>query len=151
MLDKKNVKFNDDPRMAQSVKDHIETFYNDNPMLEYMGITVTEFGWARVRLDANVKHDVTNVYHIAHGGLAFTLADTAMGGACLGCNKRVVTLDMTMNFIKAVPEGAHIYGVGEVIHNGKHTMVCVANVYDDEGDLVLKSQATFYVLKEFTD
>lgn len=142
--------FKDDPRIVDSVRKKIDVFYSQNPMLETMGIQVTSFTFGEVRLDADVTHNLTNVYGIAHGGLAMVLADTAMGGACLGCNKRVVTLSMTMNYLKAIPEGTHIYSVGRVIHNGNHTMMCEADVIDEHGDVCLKTQGTFYVLKEYT-
>ena len=142
--------FKDDPRIVDTVRRKIDIFYQQNPMLETMGIPVTSFTFGEVRLDADATHNLTNVYGIAHGGLSMVLADTAMGGACLGCNKRVVTLSMTMNYLKAVPEGTHIYSVGRVLHNGHHTMMCEADVIDENGDVCLKTQGTFYVLKEYT-
>ncbi|MCR5559265.1 MAG: PaaI family thioesterase [Schwartzia sp.] len=144
------MEFKDDERIVDSVRNKIGFFKDKNPMLETMGVEVTSFTFGEVRLDAEVTHNLTNIYGIAHGGLAMVLADTAMGGACLGCNKRVVTLSMNMNYLKALPEGTHVYAVGKVVHNGQHTMVCEADVIDEFGDVCLKAQGTFYVLKEYT-
>jgi acyl-CoA thioesterase len=144
------MEFKDDERIVDSVRNKIGFFRSKNPMLETMGIEVTSFTFGEVRLDAEVTHNLTNIYGIAHGGLAMVLADTAMGGACLGCNKRVVTLSMNMNYLKALPEGTHVYAIGRVVHNGQHTMVCEADVIDEFGDVCLKTQGTFYVLKEYT-
>ncbi len=141
----------DDPRFSEAARHHIRRFYDENPFLALLGIKVTSFAWGKVRLDVDITHPLTNVYGIVHGGVTTTLADTAMGGACLACNKQVVTLEMGMNFIKPVSEGGHAYAVGEVVHNGSHTMVCESRVFDDDGELCLKSQATFFVLREFTD
>ncbi|WP_462331697.1 PaaI family thioesterase [Schwartzia sp. (in: firmicutes)] len=144
------MEFKDDERIVDSVRNKIGFFKGKNPMLETMGVDVTSFTYGEVRLDAEVTHNLTNIYGIAHGGLAMVLADTAMGGACLGCNKRVVTLSMNMNYLKALPEGTHVFAVGKVVHNGQHTMVCEADVIDEFGDVCLKAQGTFYVLKEYT-
>ncbi len=141
----------DDPRLTATARYHIGQFYEENPFLALLGIRVTSFAWGRVRLDVDITHPLTNVYGIVHGGVTVTLADTAMGGACLACNKQVVTLEMGMNFIKPVSEGGHAYAVGEVVHNGSHTMVCEAQVFDGDDELCLKSQATFFVLREFAD
>ena len=73
--------FKDDPRIVDTVRRKIDIFYQQNPMLETMGITVTSFTFGEVRLDADATHNLTNVYGIAHGGLSMVLADTAMGGA----------------------------------------------------------------------
>ena len=75
--------------------------------------------------------------------------DTAMGIACFTCDKGVVTLGMNMSFIRPVCEG-RIRAVGEVIHAGKHTMVCEGRVFDENGTLCLKSDGTFFVVRDFT-
>ncbi len=139
----------EEQKVAEETKKCMITFYHDNPFLQYLHIDVTSIEWGRVRLDMDVKHEHTNVYGIVHGGVTMTMADTAMGAACLACNKRVVTLDCTLNFIRAIPEGLHAYALGKVIHNGEHTMICEAEVYDEHDTLCVKTQATFFVLKEF--
>ena len=47
-----------------------------------LGIEVVEYGpgWARTRMP--VRDDMVNGHDIAHGGLVFTLADTAFACAC---------------------------------------------------------------------
>ena len=95
----------EEQKVAEETKKCMITFYHDNPFLQYLHIDVTSIEWGRVRLDMDVKHEHTNVYGIVHGGVTMTMADTAMGAACLACNKRVVTLDCTLNFIRAIPEG----------------------------------------------
>ncbi len=53
-----------------------------------------------------------------------------------------------MSFIRPVGEGL-IYATGEVIHNGKHTMVCEGRVYDENGTLCLKADGTLFVVRDF--
>jgi len=98
----------------------------------------------------DVKHEHTNVHHIAHGGVAATMIDTAMGIACFTCDKGVVTLEMNLSFIAPVCEG-RVYAEGEVIHNGKRTMVCEGRVFDEKGTLCLKSTGTFFVVRNFEE
>ena len=105
---------------------------------------------ASVRLDMDVKHEHTNVHRIAHGGVAATMIDTAMGIACFTCDKGVVTLEMNLSFISPVCEG-RVYAEGEVIHNGKRTMVCEGRVFDEEGTLCLKATGTFFVVRNFEE
>ena len=151
MAEDSKVKIIEDPRIARYVIEHINEFNTVNPFLSTLGIRLTEIGWGYMRLDSVVTPGLTNLYHIAFGGFTSGMADVAMGGACFGCNKKVVTLDMTTNCMKAIPEGARIYAVGRVIHNGSHTMVCTGDVYDESGESCLHTQGTFYVINEFKD
>ena len=138
-------------RTAQEALQHMRTFYTDNPFLGLLGVKILEVSYGRVRLDVDISHKLTNVYHMAHGGIAMTLADTAAGAACLTCNRRVVTLDCTLNYIKPIPEHSRIHAIGRVIHEGKHTMVCEADVLNEYDQLCVKFQGTFFVIKEYTD
>ncbi|MBE6096115.1 MAG: PaaI family thioesterase [Schwartzia succinivorans] len=135
--------------ISEHVKQHFNEFYEANPFLELLGVRVASYERGRVSLEMDVKHEHTNVHHIAHGGVAATMVDTAMGIACFTCDKGVVTLGMNMSFIRPVCEG-RISAVGEVIHAGKHTMVCEGRVFDENGTLCLKSDGTFFVVRDFT-
>ena len=139
-----------EPEISEHVKQHFNEFYEANPFLALLGVRVTNYERGRVRLDMDVKHEHTNVHHIAHGGVAATMVDTAMGIACFTCDKGVVTLEMNLSFISPVCEG-RVYAEGEVIHNGKHTMVCEGRVFDEEGKLCLRASGTFFVVRDFTE
>lgn len=134
--------------VSAHVKRHFDEFYEANPFLALLGVRVTSYERGRVRLDMDVKHEHTNVHHIAHGGVAATMVDTAMGIACFTCDKGVVTLEMNMSFIRPVCEG-RVFAEGEVIHDGKRTMVCEGRVFGEDGELCLKSVGTFYVVRDF--
>lgn len=136
--------------VSEHVKRHFDEFYEANPFLELLGVRVTSYERGRVRLDMDVKHEHTNVHHIAHGGVAATLVDTAMGVACFTCDKGVVTLEMNLSFIRPVYEGV-AYAVGEVVHDGKRTMVCEGSVYGADGELCLKARGTFFVVRNFME
>lgn len=95
------------------------------------------------------KH--TNLYQVAHGGALASLADTIMGVACATTGKKVVTLEMNINFIKsAVPQLA-IRGTGKIIHNGKTTMVAEGRIVDGQDNLIATARGTFFVTGIFEE
>lgn len=136
-------------QMLVQVKQQIYTFYEDNPFVQYLDIRVKKIEKGRIALEFAVKHEFTNVYKIAHGGALMSLADTAMGAACLSCNKKVVTLDFNMNLLKAVPEGSVVQAIGTVVHDGARTMVCECDLMNEAGQVLTKSRGTFFVLEKF--
>ena len=93
------------------------------------------------------KH--TNLYNVAHGGALASLADTAMGVACASLGRRVVTLELNMNFIKAPDSGTVIRACGRVLHNGGHTLVVECDVLGEIEVLLGKARGTFYVVGKF--
>ena len=129
----------------------LDFFYTDNPFVQNLQIRLAAIEPGSVTLEMDVVRDHTNVYGIAHGGATMTMADTAMGASCLTCNKRVVTLDCNMNYMRAVPVGTHIRAKGHIIHNGSRTMVCDCDVMDDDGNVYMRTRGTFFVKSKFIE
>ena len=82
-----------------------------------------------------------------HGGAIFSLVDIAMGLACSsshGFDRRSVTLECKINYVRAVSEG-EVLCIARVIHAGRRTLVLDADVF--QGDkLIAKAQGTFAAL-----
>ncbi|MCR5177096.1 MAG: PaaI family thioesterase [Anaerovibrio sp.] len=134
--------------MINRLNKHVRLFYKENPYVELLNISVAELREGCVVLSMPVEEKHCNFYKVAHGGALMSLADTAMGAACLSCNKKVVTLSFDMNFIKSAPVGTMIKATGKVIHNGRHTMVCETEFTNSDGVLFCRASGTFYVLGE---
>ena len=97
-----------------------------------------------------IKEDIhSNLFRVAHGGALASLADTAMGLACSTTGKKVVTLEMNMNFIRGgIPQEA-IYAKGKLLHNGSRTMVAEVEIIDGMNMLLLKARGTYIVVDTF--
>lgn len=138
----------DEKMPNQQVMDFFADFPKEDPFLEELGAYVVSIRAGEIKLGLKITPRQANVHGIAHGGVATTLLDTAMGGACFSLGKSVVSLNCSLNFLSAAPLGHEIVAAGRVVHDGKHTMVTEGEVTDKEtGKLCMKGTATFYVLK----
>lgn len=129
----------------------IVRFYHNNTFLEYIHGQIVPLEDGQVRLELLVDEPHMNLYGIAHGGVLMTMADTAMGAACLVHNKKVVTISLSMEFMHAVPLTQRILTSATVLHNGTRTMTCECGILSEEGKLFAKAHATFYVIGKFID
>lgn len=132
-----------------TLEEAIKSFYDDNPFTKSLGMQIDEICGGDVTISLKIKHVHTNVYDIAHGGVLMTLADTAIGAACLSLNKRVVTLDLNINMLKAVAQGSTVTAKAHIIHNGRQTVVGECSIFDEKNNLCCQSRATMFVLGEF--
>jgi acyl-CoA thioesterase len=133
-------------------KKNLVTIYDQNPYINLLDIQLDALKEGQAELSMPViagKH--TNLYNIAHGGALASLADTVMGVACATTGKKVVTLDLNMNFIKGAIPQSEIKAYGKVVHNGKNTMVAEGEIFDSEKQLLVKSRATFFVTGMFEE
>ena len=131
------------------LQEEIIEFYKKNPCVNYLKFKIIPRDDGSVHLELPVEEIHTNLYGIIHGGILTTMADTAMGASCLVCNKKVVTLSLTMDFIHSVSIGTRIIATARVLHDGAHIMNCESELKTEKGNLVAKSTATFYVLDHF--
>ena len=132
--------------------ENMREIYGKNSYVKLLDMTIEKLdeGYAEISMPIMAsKH--TNLYHVAHGGALASLADTIMGVACATTGKKVVTLEMNINFIKsAVPQLA-IRGIGKIIHNGKSTMVAEGQIIDEQGNLLAAARGTFFVTGIFEE
>ena len=72
------------------------------------GIDILEVraGYAKIAMTA--RADMLNGHGICHGGLIFTLADTAFAYACNSHNRSSVAQHAAITFLAPVPEGARL-------------------------------------------
>lgn len=137
-------------RNYDSLKEYFQETYKDNSFIKLLAMRLehVEPGLAEISMFIDpAKH--TNLYHVAHGGAMASIADTVMGVACGSVGRRVVTLELNMNFIKAPAANTKITATGRLIHNGRNTIVADCDVAGSDGALLLKARGTFYVVGQF--
>jgi acyl-CoA thioesterase len=65
-----------------------------------LGITLVEHGGGSARTRMTVREDMVNGHDIAHGGLVFTLADTAFACACNSWGPVTVAAGGDISFVR---------------------------------------------------
>lgn len=63
-----------------------------------LGMRILEVGPGRAVLSMTVRPDMVNGHAIGHGGLTFTLADSAFAFACNSYNRRAVAAEAEIRF-----------------------------------------------------
>ncbi len=123
-------------------------FYSKNAFVKFLGTQIDEVrpGYGRTSLQIQEHH--TNLAGFVHGGVIMSIADTAVGVACVAFGKKVVTLNMTTNFINNVQQGDVITAQATTISNGNRVIVMDCVVKNSQDLLLAKLQCTFYVVGE---
>ncbi|PTX58342.1 uncharacterized protein (TIGR00369 family) [Melghirimyces profundicolus] len=93
-----------------------------------------------------VTDELTNRYKILHGGITATFIDTAMGSTVfqeMGENRRSVTLDLNVSFLRPAVEG-WLTSHTQVIKKGRTILVLETKVRDEEGRGIARAAGTFF-------
>lgn len=119
------------------------------PVLEkFLGLKITALEEGKVTCGMKVAADHCNIYGTVHGGTLASVADFAMGVACVSTGKRVVTIDMSISYIKSSSAGGRLTAVGQVVSRGNKIMRAECKIYEG-AHMLARSQASYYVTGEF--
>jgi len=88
---------------------------------QWLGIEVLEIREGYSKIKMTIRKEMINGFGIVHGGITFSLADSAFAFACNNRNVLSVALDTSINFIKPVHADDVLIAVAKEIHNGKST------------------------------
>ena len=105
----------------RSAKEVVAHMMEQDLFSQWLGIEVLEIkeGYSRIRM--TVRTEMINGFGIVHGGIAFSLADSAFAFACNNRNVLSVALDTSINFLKPVMVGDILTAEAKEVHNGKST------------------------------
>ena len=88
---------------------------------QWLGIEVEEITEGYSRIKMLIRDEMINGLVIIHGGVTFSLADSAFAFACNNRNNLSVALDTSINFLKPVHVNDVLIAEAKEIHNGKST------------------------------
>jgi acyl-CoA thioesterase len=111
---------------------------------QWMGIEVleTKEGYSKIRM--TIREEMVNGFGIVHGGIPFSLADSAFAFACNNRNNLSVALDVTITFMKAVHVGDILIAEAKEIHNGRSTGVYLIAVTNQNNEQVALFKGTCF-------
>ena len=111
---------------------------------QWMGLEVLEVreGYSRVKM--TIRKEMINGFGIVHGGLAFSLADSAFAFACNNRNNVSVALDVTITFTKAVHVNDVLTAEATENHNGRSIGVYLISITNQNGDRVAIFKGTCF-------
>ncbi len=125
----------------QQVVDHMmeNDFFSQWLGIELLNVSE---GYSLIRM--TVRKEMVNGFGIAHGGIAFSLGDSAFAFACNNRNNLSVALDVTTSFIKAVNIGDTLTAEAKEIHNGRSTGVYLVTITNQRDEQVALFKGTCF-------
>ncbi|MCF6306350.1 MAG: hotdog fold thioesterase [Flavobacteriaceae bacterium] len=71
----------------------------------WLGIEIVEVSKGKCKVKMTVRKEMLNSMNYAHGGITYSLADTAFGFAANTYGKFAVSIETSINHIEAIEEG----------------------------------------------
>jgi uncharacterized protein (TIGR00369 family) len=124
--------------------------YKNSSYANFLKMHILEIHDGEITVSMIVRHELTNLSHILHGGAVGSLLDMAMNLACFSTGSRVTILGFNTNFLRGCKEGKNVRAITRILHSGRRTIVVEGQVLDAEDNLLAKGRGTFLVTGRFT-
>lgn len=130
-------------------KDNIPVMVVDSMMgsdyfSQWLGIRVESVSQGACRISLTLRKEMLNGFGIAHGGIAFSLADSALAFASNSHNKKSLVLDTSMSFTSPAREGDVLTAVAEELNLTKSTGIYDVTVTNQDGKKIAVFRGTVF-------
>jgi uncharacterized protein (TIGR00369 family) len=132
----------------QKIKDNYLTMIDKKNFDHFINPDILRLddGLAEVRWVPQPEH--LNRFGAIHGGALAGLIDTVASIASLTKLKRIVTIELSVSYIKAATISNTILAKGVVIQAGKSLIRTTVELFNEDNQLITRGNLTFFILGE---
>ena len=118
--------------------------YANDAFSKWLGIEIIKMGEGTCELKMKVRGEMTNGFAIAHGGITYSLADSALAFASNSYGKKAVSVETSISHTLAVKEGDVLTAKAEEQHMSDKIAVYQIVVTNQENKKVAFFKGTVY-------
>lgn len=84
---------------------YVEHMYTHDPFSQWLGIKRLKDGEGDSRLEMEVRQEMCNGFGVAHGGITFSFADSALAFASNSYGRKAMSIECSISHLKPVHAG----------------------------------------------
>ena len=118
--------------------------YHNDPFSQWMGIERLEEGPGRSVLRMSIRKEMLNGFGIAHGGITYSLADSALAFAANSHGRMAVSVETSISHIERLREGDRITATAEEVSLSNKIAIYHITIRNREQKVVALFKGTVY-------
>jgi acyl-CoA thioesterase len=131
-------------RMEEMSKNVIDHMLKTDAFSNWLGIQLLEIKEGYSKIKMIVREEMLNGLNVVHGGIAFSLADSAFAFACNNRNNLSLALETSISFLKPVFIADELIAEAKEIRNGKSTGVYLVEITNQHNQLIALFKGTCF-------
>lgn len=96
---------------------------------QWLGIEIIEIQQGYCKLQMQVRKEMLNALYIAHGGITYALADTALAFASNSYGLKAVSIETSISHTEPLKEGDIIRAETDEVHRSNKIAIYYVRVY----------------------
>jgi len=111
---------------------------------QWLGIKVIEINEGDCTLEMTVRDEMTNGFNIAHGGIAYSLADSALAFAANSYGIQSMSIETSISHTKKVKSGDVLKAITKEINKSNKTAIYYITITNQNDIEVAHFKGTVY-------
>lgn len=113
----------------------------------WMNIKIENIEKGKCSLSCHVRKEMLNGFSIAHGGIAYSLADSTLAFAANSYGLQSFSIETSISHLVKVNQGDLLKSNSIEIHRGNKTAIYQIEVYNQKNIMVAIMKGTVYISK----
>ena len=122
----------------------VDKMYNNDPFSQWLGIERIKDGAGESVLSMKVRKEMLNGFAIAHGGITYSLADSALAFASNGHGRMAVSVETSISHTAQVKEGDVLTTSVKEVSLTNKIGIYIIDIRNQEEVLVATFKGTVY-------
>ncbi len=115
---------------------------------QWLGIEILETGLGICKLKATLRHEMLNGFAIAHGGISYSLSDSALAFSSNSYGKKAVSIETSISHLKQIKENDVLTVVAKEISRSNRIGLYEVTIHNQNNELVSTFKGTVYVTEK---
>jgi len=130
--------------MKEKAKQIVDKMMEHDQFSKWLGVERMEEGAGYCTLRMTIRPEMCNGFHIAHGGISFSLADSALAFASNAHGRQAVSIETSISHIKPLHAGDIIIAKATEKSLTNRIAIYDVRIEKENGELVALFKGTVY-------
>lgn len=123
----------------------VELMLNSDAFSQWMRLEIQSLGLGHCTLSCTVTPEMLNGFHILHGGISYSLADSALAFASNSYGNQCVSIETSISHTKPARLGDVLYATCKELHRGKSIGIYEVSVRNQAQTLIALFKGTVHI------
>jgi len=122
----------------------VNKMYDQDAFSQWLGIEIVDVSEGYCQLKMEVRKEMLNGFQIAHGGIAYSLADSALAFASNSNGKKSLSVETSISHTVSVKDGDELTATTEELSLSEKIGVYLITINNNENQKIAYFKGTVY-------
>ena len=132
----------------KSPREIVDLMMENDAFSQWLGVEVLETGLGTCTLRAQVNERILNGHGVLHGGITYSLSDSALAFASNSRGQKCMSIETSISHIRKCQSGDVLTAIAHEVHRGRSTGIYEIEVFNQDNKKVSHFKGTVYVFEE---